>query len=753
MLSASRVSLTPLSQIPDEEPMPTLARLSLPAFILLAPSLALALESTDVSIQMTTSPRAIVDSNNACIEGPNAMYVGIAVTNATSSVLPNLTATLDGLVSGFLLAGGQSAAQQLGRPSAGETRYAYWYVEYPCTAAFTSPPTFHITDGNPGDAVFSSVLTVDDMISANAGGIVESMSVGAGAVVGQHITLDVVHSFGGLSAGDNVMFNPAGNLDFNAGCLQLFDVEVMASALAAVPVGARQSMYFTSPVNAPGSGQTVSVRYQFRYRCANFSTTALPFAATGNSFVGRYTGNYGTCEDAGGCDQTFPTSANPLTITKTASACSPSGSGTTLITVTIANNDNFPSRVESISDVIPSGATYITHHATSDVTATNSASSPLGGSSGPVTWLADPPSLYEVPASGSIRLVYEIAEATLTADHAATARMGDVSFGPAVAGCADTDGDGLLDTDEVLFGSGIRDADSDDDGLLDGDEMDPTANPDTDTFTNILDPDADGDGLPDGLEMGRDCASPSSNPDVCRADGDLGGTTTNPVIADSDNGGAADGAEDKNGNGVVDPGERDPRDPTDDTYACLLDSQCGEPASAQICGTGMCVPGCRGANGNGCPVDQVCTSTDGTPGACVTVDAGVPSMDAGVPDATVPDAAEPAPDAAVTPDAAVSDAAAPAPDAAMTPDAAAPDAAEAVVDAGPVVVDAGPTADAARPDASTTDAAVGDVDAGSPDAGNDDGSAGCDCDSAGGGGAALPMALLALVTAFRRRRR
>ena len=41
-------------------------------------------------------------------------------------------------------------------------------------------------------------------------------------------------------------------------------------------------------------------------------------------------------------------------------------------------------------------------------------------------------------------------------------------------------------------------------------------------------------------------------------------STTDPLDADSDNGGVADGDEDLDGDGAVDPGETDPLDPADD---------------------------------------------------------------------------------------------------------------------------------------------------------------------------------------------
>ncbi len=130
---------------------------------------------------------------------------------------------------------------------------------------------------------------------------------------------------------------------------------------------------------------------------------------------------------------------------------------------------------------------------------------------------------------------------------------------------ADTDGDGLSDRLERFLGADSEDPDSDDDGLPDGLESNPALDADGDGRRQPLDSDSDGDGLRDGTERGLSCLAPGTSRArrACVADRDPA-TTTAVLVADSDGGGAADGAEDRNGNGRLDPGERDPRDPSDD---------------------------------------------------------------------------------------------------------------------------------------------------------------------------------------------
>lgn len=94
---------------------------------------------------------------------------------------------------------------------------------------------------------------------------------------------------------------------------------------------------------------------------------------------------------------------------------------------------------------------------------------------------------------------------------------------------ADTDGDGLLDSDEKQYSTGPRSSDSDQDGIPDGEEVERGTDPnDTDSDDDGLsdqyekfsesdpnNPDTDGDGLKDGDEVYRTGTLPT-NPDTDR---------------------------------------------------------------------------------------------------------------------------------------------------------------------------------------------------------------------------------------------
>ncbi|WP_455903663.1 DUF4215 domain-containing protein [Microbacterium sp.] len=134
----------------------------------------------------------------------------------------------------------------------------------------------------------------------------------------------------------------------------------------------------------------------------------------------------------------------------------------------------------------------------------------------------------------------------------------------------DSDGDGLTDLEENEIGTDPNDADSDDDGVRDADEPAYSEDTDGDGNINALDPDSDNDGLFDGTELGLVEADLGEDTDMAMgafvADADPT-TTTDPLNADTDDGGLADGLEDLNLNGMNDDGETDPNDPSDDTTA------------------------------------------------------------------------------------------------------------------------------------------------------------------------------------------
>lgn len=134
---------------------------------------------------------------------------------------------------------------------------------------------------------------------------------------------------------------------------------------------------------------------------------------------------------------------------------------------------------------------------------------------------------------------------------------------------ADQDGDGVFDRFETGACPDATDADSDDDGLADGSEDTDLDGVLDDTETDPCNADTDEDGLADGLERGLTAGVPDPDgegpltgtaPEAFMPDSDPA-SMSDPRLADTDGDGHADGVEDANRNGALDPGESDPTDP------------------------------------------------------------------------------------------------------------------------------------------------------------------------------------------------
>ncbi len=196
-----------------------------------------------------------------------------------------------------------------------------------------------------------------------------------------------------------------------------------------------------------------------------------------------------------------------------------------------------------------------------------------------------------VPAGGRAIVMHFGTQATAQADAIARADLLYLLGGSALARVTlaqaadvinfvaqdDTDGDGLADVEEPVYGTDAADPDSDADGLIDGWEvrngLDPnnasdggTVDLDGDGLDNFAeqlsgtrpyDPDSDGDGLNDGDEVAVHLTDPlSADTDADGlADGDEIAASTDPLNPDTDNGGVLDGDEVAAGTDPLDPAD------------------------------------------------------------------------------------------------------------------------------------------------------------------------------------------------------
>jgi uncharacterized repeat protein (TIGR01451 family) len=356
-----------------------------------------------VTVSMISSPHLTLDSNKACQEGPQAAYVAFRVINGSGATLNNARATISGTTPPVIsLGGGQPADQYIGQMAPGARRVLYWFVQYRCDmVGATANLLVTVTDNTGVDATGTGTVTTKSMVSAMAGGVLDSGIMGAGAVVGQTITFDVTYLFGGVSAGDTHNLQVAGNQDFMAGCFQLVKMKVITSSVGGAPAGLEDTPYFAAPSNAGGSKIPITVQYSFKYKCADVVSRARPY---GNQFSGgqlKYSDNYESFNTP-----SFPGATNPFIVTKTATPAKLAAGGATTYEVTVSNPSAWDAEMDSIVDVLPSGVTYDAIAAGSGVTALNSGSMPASGATGTLVFRGIPATSYKIPKQGSVVLRY-----------------------------------------------------------------------------------------------------------------------------------------------------------------------------------------------------------------------------------------------------------------------------------------------------------------------------------------------------------
>lgn len=365
-----------------------------------------------VSVAMVSAADLTLDSNQPCT-GPQATYVAFRVTNTSGTTQSNLRASIAGFAGGITLAGGQAASQYVGTLAAGASRNVYWFVTYPCSFGVSATLTVSVSDASAGSVTGSGTVTTRSMISAQAGGVLVSGLLGPGAVVGQTIHLDVTYDFGGADVGTTYDLQPVGNTSFNARCFQMVGSLVTVSNILAIPSGTPNRNYFTASAKQTGNGQQATIRYYFKYLCANQTSTARPYSNQLSGTQLKYSSNYETF-----VGPTLPEATNSFTISKSVNPAVLSGAGTVTYTVNVTNTSmSYATEVDSIADVLPGVATYNGIAAGSGVTVANSSSLPAAASTGTIKFRGP----WALPAGGTLVLKYTAGITNTAGAHVNTA--------------------------------------------------------------------------------------------------------------------------------------------------------------------------------------------------------------------------------------------------------------------------------------------------------------------------------------------
>lgn len=378
-----------------------------------------ALNPLHFTINRVTAPYFIVDSNTPTTI--TKAYVGFEVINNSNSATTytNLTFTVTSIgtsVAGqnYSILSPVSNTTVVGTLAPGQSKVCYFYVQYP--ANVTPIATFNVRLNDLTATAKTQAINIYNRssISANAGGAA-TQSFTNQDILGGIITDDVTYTVGNAQNGNEVDFQISVSALFDPTRMSLNSTTITASTVPGITTGVSDSLYFIS--GNGGNGQTVTVRWTFRIIGTNFTSYLLPCAgATSGNTNYKYTLN--TNLGADGTPVTISSAANPLTLTKTSDKTSYYICDTATFTITISNPSIYGVSVDSITDQLPAGFSFIELKSGSTITTVNSNNYPTSGATGNINFIGGinvaSNTSYFIPAGSSIQLIYT-AKATCTA--------------------------------------------------------------------------------------------------------------------------------------------------------------------------------------------------------------------------------------------------------------------------------------------------------------------------------------------------
>lgn len=396
-----------------------------------------ALDAAHFTIQRVTSPYFVVDGN-APTSGPLSAYVGFKITNTSAVTYNNLKFTITSIGSSvagqnYSLVSPSNGINLAGTLAPGESKVAYYYVAYPANVTPQATFNYTLTDATASSKTGNFVIYNRSSISANAGGLA-TQSINNQDLIGGIVYDDVTYTLGNIRNGDEADFQVSVSAQFDPTKIVLLKTEIISSTVPGVTTGTVDKLYFTTTANQ--SSGTVTIRWTFRISAFNFTTLVLPYAGA-TSGSSNY--KYAISSDLGsGTPITISSSANPLLISKSSDRFVYAVNMTAFFTVTIQNPGAYPITIDKITDQLPAGFSYQSIVGGSQITTSNSTSTPSMGATGTITFeggvVSGGNTSFTIPAGGIISLQYAATTPGVSAMNlSSTARgyIGTTEFGSA----------------------------------------------------------------------------------------------------------------------------------------------------------------------------------------------------------------------------------------------------------------------------------------------------------------------------------
>lgn len=378
-------------------------------------STAFALNSAHFTINRITAPYFVVDGNQPATL--NKAYVGFEIINNSNSgttysglVFTITSVTTNVVGQNYALLSPVSGQQLIGTLAPGQSKVCYYYVSYPASTSPSGTFNVRLSDATVSNKTQAFAIYNRSSISANAGGLTQQTFTNQD-LLGGVIYDDVVYTVGNVQNNDENDFQISISPLFDPTKVSLISTQVTASTVPGISVGSTDSLYFISGNGSVGA--SITIRWSFKIIATNFTAYFLPLAGSTSGGT-NYKYAINTALGANGTAVTIASGPPTLTIAKSSNKAVYSTCETATFTLTISNTGAYGVSIDSLSDQLPSGFTYVGIEGTSQVAASQLTEGPSTGATGTIKFKGG-------VTSGSNTSVYIGAGSSVALKYTATA--------------------------------------------------------------------------------------------------------------------------------------------------------------------------------------------------------------------------------------------------------------------------------------------------------------------------------------------
>lgn len=391
-----------------------------------------------ITVTRTSGTALYTDTGTTNPGVPNCGYISLNVTDTTT--ITDAWVTISGFAGGYLsLGGGDDGAYHIGAMPAGQTRPVFYYICSSYTASSISPAQNYdikLYNGNPSaggsqvDTTTTLSMTIDNtVIKANANSVNVIVSGPNPATLGGIITMTVDGDTGTIgcvnppstctgSAAGPMYFTPATFTNWRADAFELVGSNVTLSGGNA---GSYDNTLYINSVPSSSDTHYVATYYFRAVGTTGVTTTLSPVSYIASGTQIKHTSLSSGAYSVTGGLQPVESAQAAVVLTKAVShATLPAQGGRVTYTLTVTNTGLAAVSLDSFSDILPAGATYVA--GSCSFNGTGMADPGITGTT--LTWS----SIFAIPAGSSRTLVFQadLPATPGTYTNTASARIGSI---------------------------------------------------------------------------------------------------------------------------------------------------------------------------------------------------------------------------------------------------------------------------------------------------------------------------------------